>query len=192
MSGFATTAVRQQVSARPQHDTDYDLQFSETYEKYYTKLFAFVYSRVRDVELAKDLVATTFEKAYAKGHEVRDPAAYSSWLFMIAKNAIAGHFRGIGREANHLERAGGELRFVDGPPMPEDYALRDERVGQLVQYIARLPLRDQELLSLKFDAELKNSEIAKVMKMTPLNVRVAIFRALKRLRALLEAEGFSA
>ena len=36
---------------------------------------------------------------------------------------------------------------------------------------------------MKFDAELTHVEIAKVLGMTPLNVRVSLFRAIKRLRA---------
>jgi RNA polymerase sigma-70 factor (ECF subfamily) len=187
MNGFAATAIGQQARSRTKEDLKYDDQFARDYEKYYTKIFAFVYSRVRNVELARDLVSSAFEKAYVKGRNVREPTAYASWLFVIAKNEITGHFRRTGREANHLERAGEELRFTDAPPAPDEYVLRDERVGRLVSFINRLPRRDQEILSLKFDAELKNNEIAKVMDMTSLNVRVTIFRALKRLRKLLEA-----
>jgi RNA polymerase sigma-70 factor (ECF subfamily) len=166
----------------------YDAEFTAAFEAYYTRVFAFVYSRTRDVELSKDLVATVFERAFTKGHEVREAAAYGAWLFMIAKNIIAGHYRRTCREANHLDRAREQLRFVDGPPTPEDVLLRDERVGRLISHVSTLPRRDQELLSLKFDAELTNAEIGQVLHMTPLNVRVAIFRALKRLRSRMEAE----
>ncbi|MEO8456929.1 MAG: RNA polymerase sigma factor [Chloroflexota bacterium] len=156
--------------------------FTAAYQAYYGKLFAFAYSRTRDAELAKDIVSGVFEKAYVKGHEVRQPAAYGAWLFMIAKNLIAGHYRRVGREQNHMGRAGEELRFVDPPPGPEDSLLRDERVGTLVRFLKGLSARDQELISLKFDAELSNGEIAGIVGMTQLNVRVAIFRALRRLR----------
>jgi RNA polymerase sigma-70 factor (ECF subfamily) len=186
MSGIA--AVRSgQPGAQAGTQSDYDARFTKAYETHYTKLFAFVYSRVRDVELSKDIVAQVFERAYSKGHGVREQAAYSAWLFMIAKNLIAGHYRKTQREYHHLDRAREELRFVDGPPNPEDAILRDERVGQLLTHIATLPRRDQELLSLKFDAELTNAEIGQVLKMSPLNVRVSIFRALKRLRARMVA-----
>jgi len=165
----------------------YEAAFTAAYQAYYGKLFAFIYSRTRDAELAKDIVASVFERAYTKGHEVREPAAYSAWLFMIAKNLIAGHYRRAGREYNHLGRAGEELRFVDSPPGPEDSLLRDERVGTLIRFVKELAPRDQELISLKFDAELSNAEIAKIMRMTALNVRVAIFRALRRLRNKMRA-----
>lgn len=159
--------------------------FAAAFERYQARIFAFVYSRVRDVELAKDIVSAVFEKAYRKGQSVRDEAAYGSWLFVIAKNEIAGHFRKSQREHNRLLRVGDELRFADHAPDPEESMLRDERVGQLVKHLRQLPQRDQELLSLKFDAELTNAEIARIVGMSPLNVRVAVFRALRRLRKLM-------
>lgn len=172
-------------------DSRYDEEFAAAYEAYHTKVFAFIYSRVREVELAKDLVATVFERAYAKGRELRDPAALGAWLFMIAKNTIAGYYRSVGREATHLQRAGEQMRFADQPATPEEAVLRDERLGQLMSYISQLPERDQELLSLKFDAELTNAEIAAVVHLSPGNVRVAIFRALKRLRNLMTRDAES-
>lgn len=186
MSGMV--AVRTgQPAARAAIESQYDTEFTKAYETHYTKLFGFVYSRVRDVELAKDIVSQVFERAYAKGRELRRQGAYSAWLFMIAKNLIAGHYRKAQREYHHMDRAREELRFVDGPPMPEDALLRDERVGQLLEHMKTLPRRDQELLSLKFDAELTNAEIALIMNMPSLNVRVCIFRALKRLWASMQA-----
>ncbi len=166
---------------------EYEDAFAKSYQTYYGKLFAFIYSRTSDAELSKDIVAAVFERAYAKGHEVRDPAAYGAWLFMIAKNLIASHYRRTARESNHIERAGEEMRFVEPPPGPEESLLRSERVNHLMTLVRLLPERDQKLISLKFDAELSNAEIAQIMGLTALNVRVAIFRALRRLRNRMQA-----
>lgn len=188
LAGQARTIIRTTgATPREAPTPQYEAAFARAYEDYYGKLFAFTYSRTRDAELAKDIVASVFERAYVKGHEVREPAAYGSWLFMIAKNLIAGHYRRAGREFNHLERAGEELRFVEPPMGPEDSLLRNERVGRLVEFVRELPARDRELISLKFDAELSNAEIAQILGLTALNVRVAIFRALRRLRTRMQA-----
>ena len=188
MAGQVKTLTRSAgATAREAPTPQYEAAFAKAYEEYYGKLFAFTYSRTCDAELAKDIVASVFERAYVKGHEVREPAAYGAWLFMIAKNLIAGHYRRTGREFNHMERAGEELRFVDPPMGPEDSLLRNERVGRLIELVRMLPPRDRELISLKFDAELSNTEIAQIMGLTALNVRVAIFRALRRLRTRMQA-----
>jgi RNA polymerase sigma factor (sigma-70 family) len=52
--------------------------------------------------------------------------------------------------------------------------------------LRNLSRRDQELLSLKFEGELSYAEIARVLGLSDVNVRVSIFRALRRLRTLME------
>jgi len=167
----------------------YQQAFIEAYERYYTKLFAYVYSRVGNVELAKDLTAEVFEKAYVKGHSVREAAAYTTWLFMIAKNVVIGHYRRQKREINGLARVKDSLWLSEGQPDPEAGTLHGEEVSNLMRHLRKLSGRDQELLALKFEGELSYAEISRVLKLSEVNVRVSIFRALKRLRSLMEGNG---
>ena len=189
MKAIAMAARAESVRSTVSASREYDANFTKKYEALYTKVFAFVYSRTRNVELSKDLVAEVFERAYVKGHSVRDQGAYSAWIFMIAKNLVTGHYRRQKREFNCENTLKDEVRFADSPPDPEEAVLRDERIGHLMRRVRQLPRRDQDLLSLKFDAELTYAEIADITGMTALNARVSIFRALKRLRSRMEAEG---
>lgn len=162
--------------------SDYDVAFMALYESHYRKLFAFVYSRVGNVELSKDLIAEVFERAYVKGRSIREPAAYRAWLFVVAKNIVMGHFRRQKRELKTVDRVKESLWLSDRPKEPHEYAAQSEQTASLMRHFRTLAPRDQEVLSLKFDMELRHAEIAQVMGMTETNVRVSIFRALKRLR----------
>lgn len=166
----------------------YQDAFVEAYRSYYPRVFAYIYSRIGNVELSKDLVAEVFEKAYVKGHSVREPAAYETWLFMVARNMVIGHYRRNKRESERIDRMKESLWLSEHPSNPEDDALRSEAVSNLMRHLRRLSQRDQELLSLRFDGELTYSEIGRVLKMSPASVRVSIFRALKRLRNLMKEE----
>jgi RNA polymerase sigma-70 factor (ECF subfamily) len=177
------------VRAQGKTADDYQRTFIEAYERHYTKLFAYVYSRVGNVELAKDLTAEVFEKAYVKGHSVREAAAYTTWLFMIAKNVVIGHYRRQKRENNGLTRVKDSLWLTERPPEPEAGALHSEEVSSLMRHLRKLSGRDQELLALKFEGELSYAEISRVLKLSEVNVRVSIFRALRRLRSLMEGDG---
>lgn len=163
-------------------EESYDAIFTDLYQRYFTRVFAFVYSRVGNVDLTKDLTAEIFERAYVKGHSLRDPEAYATWLFMIAKNVVVGYYRKQKRESNGLNRMKEALSLTQPPPDPEDQAINNERLRQLLESLRTLSQRDQELLSLKFDAALSYAEIARITGMSEVNVRVSIFRALKRLR----------
>ncbi len=167
---------------------DYEKAFVEAYQRYYTKVFAYVYSRVGNVEVTKDLVAEVFEKAFLKGHAVRDAGAYATWLFMIAKNVVIGHYRRQKREIRGMDRMRESLWLADRPSDPQDDTLRSEAASGLLRYLRRLSQRDQELLSLKFEGELTYAEISTVLGLSEVNVRVSIFRALKRLRSLVEED----
>ena len=50
--------------------------FEHLYETYWARVFAFTYSRVDSAELAKDLTAEVFERAYLKWHHLRRRAAW--------------------------------------------------------------------------------------------------------------------
>jgi RNA polymerase sigma-70 factor (ECF subfamily) len=164
----------------------YQQAFVEAYEHYYTKVFGFIYSRVGNVEAAKDLTAEVFEKAYVKGHSVREPAAYATWLFMIAKNVVVGHYRRHKREIDGMNKMRESLWLTGDSSTPEDDTLRGETVSNLMIHVRQLSRRDQELLALKFEGELSYGEISSVLNMSEVNVRVSIFRALKRLRDLMK------
>jgi RNA polymerase sigma-70 factor (ECF subfamily) len=168
--------------------TGYQEAFVEAYQRYYTKVFAYVYSRIGNVEAAKDLTSEVFEKAYVKGHSLREPAAYSTWLFMIAKNVVVGHYRRHKREVNGINKIKESLWLSEQPPNPENDALLGEALSNLMVHLRQLSVRDQELLSLKFEGELSYAEIARVLHMSEVNVRVSMFRALKRLRDLMKEE----
>lgn len=180
-----TGAMRRPVRAQagvPEVVSGYDSTFIQLYQTYHTRVFAFIYSRVGDIDIAKDLTADVFERAYVKGHTVKEAAAYGSWLFRIARNVVVGHFRQRKRALRSTERLKDRLSLA-GPPLdPEEQVVRDEQISRLMAHVRTLSLREQEILALKFDAELTYGEIARVMGMSEVNVRVTIFRAIKKLK----------
>jgi RNA polymerase sigma-70 factor (ECF subfamily) len=151
-------------------------------------VFAFAYSRVGNADTAKDLAAEVFERAYIKGHEVRNAEAYGAWLFAIAKNVITSHYRRQQRDEDMKERMRDSLQLVSRPESPEEHLLKSEWASHVMGRVSLLTPRDQELLSLKFDAQLKNAEIALVMGMSEGNVRISVFRAVRRLRDYIKNE----
>src|SRR5438128_2301837 len=75
------------------------------------------------------------------------------------------------------------------PKNPEGTLLHKERLAALSALVRQLPRREQEIIALKFDAELTNREIANVLSTSEVNVRVTIFRALRKLRERLQTSG---
>ena len=154
--------------------------FAERYRQYFPRVFAYIYGRVRNVQAVEDLVSETFERAFVKAHAIRGEETFGTWLFTIARNVVMSYCR---RE----NRFGIQVDYDWVNSLSSDSALEDdiperEEVAKIERHVRRLPQREQDILSLKFDAELTNAQIGEVMGLTESNVRVIFTRTLQKLR----------
>ena len=68
--------------------------FRPLYEKYHGRIYIFIYNRMNDKELAKDVTSQVFVKAIKHIASFVDKGyPFSSWLYRIAKNEVYQHFR---------------------------------------------------------------------------------------------------
>jgi RNA polymerase sigma-70 factor (ECF subfamily) len=190
----AAAAVKAQPRARrradslPSESGRQLSEFAELYDQYFPKVFAYVYGRVQHKEASLDIVSDVFEKAFVKKQSLRSAGAFGAWLFTIARNEVASHWRKEKPAAKALQDAAWNNELNHQPPSPEDTLLHHERIHHLSSLLRQLPPREQEIISLKFDAELSNREIAGVLNTSEVNVRVTIFRALRKLRQRMEQQ----
>ena len=59
--------------------------FNELFRRYEEPLLSYLYSKVKDRELALDLLQETFLDAFVGIRNLREPERFPSWLFTIAK-----------------------------------------------------------------------------------------------------------
>jgi RNA polymerase sigma-70 factor (ECF subfamily) len=157
-------------------------EFSDLYNEYFSKVFAYIYGRVQDREVSLDIVSDVFEKAFVKVRSLRSRDSFGSWLFTIARNEVSSHWRKEKPAQKAAREAAIEKELHSQPKSPEELLVHKERLAALSTLVRGLPKREQEIIALKFDAELTNREIAGVLSTSEVNVRVTIFRALRKLR----------
>ncbi|HZP26692.1 MAG TPA: sigma-70 family RNA polymerase sigma factor [Dehalococcoidia bacterium] len=161
--------------------------FSERYQTYFPRVFAYVYGRVRNPDIAEDIASEVFERAFVKAGSLRNEEAFGAWLFTITRNIIASHGR---KQARHGQPVDSEIMASlphEGQSI-ESVLLLQEEIHNLVGHMRKLPPREQEIVSLKFDAELSNAQIARILGLSEGNVRVILFRTLKKLREMMEQD----
>ncbi len=160
-------------------------QFAEKYQQFFPRVFAYVYGRVHNVHQAEDLVSEVFERAFLKMGSLRNDEAFSTWLFTIARNIITSHARKRGRESAVDPDI---LRSVVASNVSvENEILVREEVAAVIDCLRTFPQREQDIVSLKFDAELTNAQIARIMGLSEANVRVILFRTLRKLREMMKS-----
>jgi len=164
-------------------------EFADLYNQYFPKVFAYVYGRVQDREVSLDIVSDVFEKAFIKVQSLRSPESFGSWLFTIARNEVSSHWRKEKPAAKAAQAAAWENEIHNQPRGPEETILHKERLHALSLLVRQLPKREQEIIALKFDGELTNREIAAILGTSEVNVRVTIFRALRKLRDRVQVGG---
>lgn len=155
--------------------------FAELYEQYLPKVFRYVQYRVNNVQLAEDLTSSIFEKALTNfGKFSREKASFSTWLFTIARNIVIDYYRTNGRrQPAPLEEAN---EISSGGLSPEQEFLRREELQRLQVCLAELSQEEQEIIRLKFGAELNNRKIAAMLGLSETNVGTRLYRAVRRLR----------
>ena len=155
--------------------------FAELYEQYLPKVFRYIGYRVGDIHLAEDLTAEVFEKALMGFSSYRsEKASFSTWLLSIARHTVIDHHRASGkRQTIPLEKA---AEMSSESVSPEEEAVSREEQQRLQAYLAGLPQQEQEIISLKFGAELTNRQTAKVLGLSESNVGTKLYRAVRKLR----------
>jgi RNA polymerase sigma-70 factor (ECF subfamily) len=163
--------------------------FAEQYGEYLPRVLNYVRLRVESEDLAQDLTAQTFERALSRLHTLRDRQAFGGWLFRIARTIVAGYYRRR-KPVLPLENVDGDPAhdLPSTEPSVERQLMQSEAVEALRDALVLLSGREQEIIRLRFVAGLTNRAIGKTMGLREGNVAVILFRALRKLRRILEAE----
>jgi RNA polymerase sigma-70 factor (ECF subfamily) len=159
------------IAAEP----DWDAVFAEQLPR----VFNFFRYRFGDTADAEDLTSRTFEKAWRARHRYRrDLAAFSTWLFTIARNVAIDHQRSA-----HALVPLEQVANVSGGATPEDEASNRSDAQRLASLMTGLTDRDRELLALKYGAGMNNRAIARATGLSESNVGTILHRAIEALRA---------
>ena len=156
--------------------------FGQIYDAYLTPIYRYVVFRY-PAELAEDLVADVFVKAWEKLHtyKPRSGVPFSAWLFRIARHTLIDAYR--------AHRGFEELNedMVDDNERTQPAAKTEQSlsISRVRSALNQLPRTYREVLLLHFVAGLGHGEIAQALWRTEGSVRILKMRALKKLQSLL-------
>ena len=155
--------------------------FAELYEHYLPKVFRYISYQVGDMDLAEDLTSSVFEKALTRLDSYRsNKASFSTWLMTVARNTVIDHYRVKSRKITvSIEET---FDIASKEISPEEKVIKKEELKSLDTYLRELSQQEQEIISLKFGAELNNREIAKMLGLSESNVGTKLYRTIRKLR----------
>jgi len=166
---------------------------SELIARYQNRLYRYLLRIVRRPAEAEDLFQQTWLRVVEKIRSFDGSRNFDAWLFTLARNLAIDHLRRIHPQSldeplaasGHGETAADRIPSRDHAPF--DRALAAERRTQIAEAIAALPMTYREVLTLRFEDEMKIEEIALITRVPISTVKSRLRRALEQLRYTLEA-----
>jgi RNA polymerase sigma-70 factor (ECF subfamily) len=154
------------------------------FRRYQLPLYVYVFELVHNEQTSLDLVQETFIAAVRHIGSLRDDAKFGSWLFGIAHQKCAQHWRKQSREEVLLDEMS-ELpdEFESGP---DDLLIRQEQEAEFMELLNRLSLPQRSVLLLHFVGDFSLEEIAGITDTSVGTVKSRLHYAKKSLRKLLE------
>lgn len=156
-------------------------EFLAAYDQYAEKIYKHIFFRVNNKELAEDMTAETFLKAWnyvAKGEVVKN---FKSFLYRIAHNMIVDHYRQKSQAPLSLDA----LRETESDriePVMESGENTKIDFEILKKKMETLPESYKEMLAMRYIDDLDISEIKKITGKSFANIYVTIHRGLKMLK----------
>ncbi len=161
-------------------------KFVVLYDKYFDQIYRYVSRRVNDRDMAHDLVSQTFYDAlsHIQSFEWRG-YPFSSWLYKIAHNNVLKWYR-----QNQKMRV---VELDEFGPIRDNAVdlhrdiVQQEEENEIKKVIDQLEHEEREIIRLKYFEEVSNIEIAEIMGLSANHIGVKIYRALKKLKQLLNS-----
>jgi len=170
-------------------------QLEELYRDYKDRIEGFIRRMVRDTALAQDLTQETFIRAQKGLKDFRGESSSLTWLFRIANNLCLDHLRkekGRGLMVDFFEYLdnrdyGAEESGKNEESDQQVHLLEQREMSECVQeFVDRLPETYRSVMVLYYLEGFSIEEIAGILGISSVSIRVRLHRAREELRILLE------
>lgn len=152
---------------------------------FWVDVFSFVMKKVKDENDTDEITVNVFSKVLSK-LDLFDPQfQFKTWILTIAQNTVIDFWRKKNRENEDSNDSLDEVKnqFAKSP---EELLISEEEQQKILQIIATLDAKNQDIIRLRFFEEKSIKEIAEELNLSVANTKVRIMRAKKVLAELLK------
>jgi RNA polymerase sigma-70 factor (ECF subfamily) len=159
--------------------------------RYQHRLYRFLHRMLQDPIAADDVFQQTWLRVIEKINRYDALRQFDAWLFSVARNLAIDYLRL--RRSSSLDapdEAGiAPIELLQAAGLSQlDTLLEFERGTLLATAVAKLPVIHREVLTLRFEEDMKLEEIAEVAGIPISTVKSRLGRALESLRGKLESK----
>jgi RNA polymerase sigma-70 factor (ECF subfamily) len=165
-----------------------EAHFTVLYERYFQRIYAFLFVRVRNHADAEELTQETFTAVFRFAEGYGGRATPLAWVYGVAKNTVLNHLRRRRIQDAKLEQAGPEVLASSSATWtmtPEEHLTLDRCAREIDRTLASVSDWQAEAFHLRHVENLTIGEIAARMERSNDAVRSGLYRVK---RALTETE----
>lgn len=166
-------------------------RFSELVTAHQRRATRIAYQYLRDVHDVDEAVQDAFVKVFAHITSYREELPFDVWFTRILVNGCLDLRKARSRRLRWVLPTPADSAPPDPvapQPSPEDRLLASERGRRIAAAVEQLPERQRVVFTLCQVAEQSTSEVSQALGLRESTVRVHLFRAVRKLRTLLERE----
>ena len=149
------------------------------FERHHRPLFDFLYRMTGDRGAAEDLVQDVFVRMLRYRTTYRDDGKFDSWMFRIARNVRADHFRKHGAAVYVPDD---DMDWASDSPGPAHLLERARDLARLTKALQALRDDRRELIVMVRYQGMSHEQVGAILGVDGGTVKVRFHRALKELR----------
>lgn len=159
----------------------------ELYHAYYDLVHKKILAITKNADSIDDLINDTFVKLMEKAALLRtfEQSQRAAYTVYTARSVAINFVKRRDIQNRHLFYSD-ELELAAALANPEELVLKRYELAQLERAIQILPQKQRDLLYFKYMLELSDTEIAKLLHISPPSVRQYLTRARRAAAALIE------
>jgi RNA polymerase sigma-70 factor (ECF subfamily) len=158
--------------------------FARLVDRYWDRLYRWLYHLTRDRHQAEDLAQETFLKALAAIGSFRPGSNFRAWLFRIGHN----NFVNLKRTERRTKHPLPDDAAAPAAAGPLDVAADREAVTAVARAVGQLPIEFRAALLLHTQEGLSYREVAVILRTTEETARWRVFKARQKLMRVLAPE----
>jgi RNA polymerase sigma-70 factor (ECF subfamily) len=166
-------------------------RFAELVAAHQRRATRIAYQYLRDVHDVDEAVQDAFVKVFAHITSYREELPFDVWFTRILVNGCLDLRKARSRRLRWVLPTPADStppEPVAPQPSPEERLLASEQGRRIAAAVEQLPERQRIVFTLCQVAEQTTSEVSQALGLREATVRVHLFRAVRKLRALLERE----
>ena len=150
--------------------------FAELYDRFFDRIYAYIYNRVHDQDFAEGICASVWEKAFKAIPRYKQIGVpFTAWLYRIAGNELKNHYHRV-RLQNIIGLLPQKLGISE--PHLEDRSNLEVALSQLSE-------SDRQILALRYWEDFSLEEICQILGISRDSANKRLSRARIRLENIL-------